>query len=171
MSPFILIAALTICWQAPTENVDGSAIEGVLAYSIHYGPSPGNYDSIIDIGAQTAADQGNCEIRDVAPGDYYIAMKAIDTLGDESAYSNEIMKTQASTTPLPPVILALPQTVFNVVKQDDRFVLLPIGTVPPGTVCDPNQSVNGHGVVPAEDVAWLVGSTVRPVVVVARCDG
>jgi hypothetical protein len=161
--------ALQVCWTAPTENVDGSDLDDLFGYRIYYGASSRDYDSIILIGDAAAT----CHQWVPAPGDYFIAMTAIDDDGNESAYSNEVLKNEPvpDPGPLPPVILAQEETVYTVVKQPDRFVLIPIGTVPAGTPCDPNQSVNGLGVVPNVAVVWAPGSTVRPIVVVAQCDG
>lgn len=73
--------------------------------------------------------------------------------------------------PGPPVILDQEEIVYTVVKQPNRFVLLPIGTVPAGTSCDPSNSVNGLGAVPTDAVVWTSTTGSRPIVVVARCDG
>ena len=160
--------AIEVCWQPPTENVDGTPITDLpLAYRVHYGVASRTYTDTILL---DPAPVGDCHSWSPAPGEYYIAVTAIDSDGEESAYSNEVLKTE-SGGPMPPVILEQDETVFNVIKQPNRFVLLPIGTAPAGTSCDPNNSVNGHGAVPTDDVIWAPGSTVRPVVVVALCDG
>jgi hypothetical protein len=54
-----------------------------------------------------------------------------------------------------------------VIKTKNRFVLLPVGTVPANTPCDTTQSVNGHYAVPRDAVTW--SGTVEPDVVVAQC--
>ena len=105
-----------------------------------------------------------------SPGEYRMTVYAIDPEGDRSPVSNEVIKTVVGSNAAP-IILATEQTVYNVVKQDNRFVLLPVGTVPPGTSCDMNNQVNGRGAVPVSEVVWSAGVTVRPVVVVALCDG
>ena len=106
-----------------------------------------------------------------SPGEYYITVYA-QAAEDQSLspVSNEVRKTIVGANAAP-VIIETERTVYNVIKQPNRFVLLPIGTVPPGTPCDPNNMVNGHGAVPTDAVVWAPGSTVRPVVVVAQCDG
>jgi hypothetical protein len=58
-------------------------------------------------------------------------------------------------------------TVFTIVKQVNRFVLIPIGTIPIGTHCFPDQYINGYFAVPRELVQW--GGSVEPLVVVAEC--
>lgn len=160
--------ALEVCWDDPTENTDGSPITDLpLRYAVYYGTTSREYPFTI---LTTDPDGDKCHSWSPEPGTYFIALTAIDSDGDESAYSNEVVKTQIGA-PLPPIIIESEQTVFNVVKQPDRFVLLPVGLVPAGTQCDPNNAVNGHGAVPVDDVVWQPGVTVRPIVVVALCDG
>ena len=166
----LLAAVITLTWVAPTENIDGTELTDLDGYVIYWGASSRDYSGSHTINDETLTEHTMC----LAAGTYYFAMTAFDADGNESAYSNEVLKTEDGicvTAPLPPVILQQEETVFHVIKQPDRFVLLPIGTVPAGTVCDPNQSVNGHGVVPADAVIWSPGSTARPVVVVAECNG
>lgn len=158
---------MCVAWQAPVENVDGSPLTDLDAYRIYSGATSGNYTENIHLDDETLLEHSWA----MPPGDWYLAMTALDVDGNESAYSNEVLKTVIGSAPLPPIILSQSQTVFTVVKQPNRFILLPIGTVPAGTICDPNNSTNGHGVVPTDAVVWTPGSSVRPIVVVARCDG
>ena len=102
----------------------------------------------------------------------FFAMTAYDSSLDESAFSNEVSKVVvAPTGPMPPVVLEDETVVFTVVKQPNRFLLLSVGTVPAGTVCDANNSTNGHWSVPVEAVVWTDPAGSRPIVVVAKCDG
>ena len=69
---------------------------------------------------------------------------------------------------MPPTMLTVQDlTVYNVIKQKDKFVLLAAGTVPAGTQCDPNETVNGRYAVPNDLVTWF--GNVEPIVVVADC--
>lgn len=159
-----LLAAVQLCWVAPTQNVDGTPLTDLDAFRVYYGPEPRAYTSTLDLPDETQT----CHAFSVTPGPHYFAMTAIDADGNESAYSNEVLRTEVGP-PQPPVILSQAETVYTVVRQPNRFVLLAVGTVPAGTVCDPSQTVNGHGAVPVDAVEWSSGTTVRPVVVVARC--
>jgi hypothetical protein len=60
-------------------------------------------------------------------------------------------------------------TVYNLVKRENGFVMVPVGTVALGTACDITQTVNSYFVVPyvAGQIAWF--GTVKPVVVVGSC--
>lgn len=162
--------ALEVCWQAPTENVDGTPITAIpLDHTIYYGTTSGVYDETPIV---TGEPGDGCHTWQPTPNIYFLVMTATDADGDESGYSNEISKTEdAPVITLPPVILANDEVVYTVIKQPDRFLLLPIGTVPAGTECDPNNSVNGHGAVPNEAVVWTSPTGSRPIVVVARCNG
>jgi hypothetical protein len=79
---------LSISWQAPTENVDGSALTDLGGYTVYYGQSSGNYTG------QTEVDNANATTfaTTVASGEYYVAMTALDVEGNESALSNEVVK-------------------------------------------------------------------------------
>lgn len=58
-------------------------------------------------------------------------------------------------------------SVYVVLKRVNRFVMLKVGTVPAGTPCIADQTVNGYFAVPREAVQWA--GTVREDVVVASC--
>lgn len=58
-------------------------------------------------------------------------------------------------------------TVLTVVKQVDKFILLPVGTIPIGTRCIPDQYINGYFAVPRDLVTW--SGSIEPLVVVAEC--
>jgi hypothetical protein len=110
------------------------------------------------------------------PGDYCFVGTHVNSFGVESALSNISIKTvttagevRTHSTPLAPGNLAVKgdPTVYTVVRQENRFILLPVGTVPPNTSCIEDQTINGHNAVPIDQVTW--SGTVRPVIVVAVC--
>lgn len=171
--------------QNPTENIDGTPLTDLTMVKLYActgeacvateQPNNGDYPTT-EPGAETQMPRTFTPNGDV--GTTFVVRyraTALDSEGNESDYSNtkeyRITFIDAGI-PQPPVIL-LPEerTVFHVIKQPNSFVLLPIGTAPAGTPCDPNQTVNGHGAVPTDAVAWSPGSTARPVVVVAQCGG
>ena len=79
-----------LSWVAPQENVDGSALTDLVGYRIYYGPSSRNYSEMVDLSNPTATGH----TLTLASGDYYVAMTALDAEGNESAYSNEVVKTR-----------------------------------------------------------------------------
>ncbi len=79
-------ARLTVNWQPPTENTDGSQVTTLMWYRILWGTTSGSYSDqvTVDDGARTSHTLA------VPPGDYYVVMTVTDDTGQESAYSNEV---------------------------------------------------------------------------------
>lgn len=82
-----VLGSLQISWQAPTENIDGTPVDALSAFRIHYGVQSGQYDSVVEV--QGGASSHSI---DVIRGEYFIAMTAVDVEGDESGLSNEVVK-------------------------------------------------------------------------------
>jgi hypothetical protein len=80
--------AVTLNWQAPTQNVDGSPLTDLAGYRIYYGLTSRGYTETVAI---SAAAGTHYEL--VLPsGQYYFAMTSLDAQGNESAYSNEVIR-------------------------------------------------------------------------------
>ncbi|NKB99792.1 MAG: hypothetical protein GKR90_15030 [Pseudomonadales bacterium] len=82
------IGSLTVSWQAPTENVDGTPVSALTSYRIHYGTSSGQYDSVAQVEGAVSSHTLSLPV-----GTYYIAMTVTDAEGDESGLSNEVTLT------------------------------------------------------------------------------
>lgn len=84
-----VLGIVTLSWQAPSENVDGTPLSDLAGYRIYYGSDSRNYSD------EVAIDGSGITSQDVllASGSYYFAMTALDADGNESAYSNEVVKT------------------------------------------------------------------------------
>jgi hypothetical protein len=79
---------VTLGWQAPTENVDGSSLTDLAGYRIYYGEFSRAYTDEVPVG-----NAGSTEYAVTLPsGSYYFAMTAMDAEGNESGYSNEVVK-------------------------------------------------------------------------------
>ncbi|NIA18329.1 MAG: hypothetical protein GWO79_00385, partial [Actinobacteria bacterium] len=79
-------AAITLTWDPPTTNVDGTPLTDLEGYRVYYGTASGNYDTNID-----ATNVVSYEVEGLIPGNtYYFAVTAYDTSGNESDYSNEV---------------------------------------------------------------------------------
>ena len=79
--------AVTLYWQAPTDNTDGSQVTNLSGYKIYYGETPRNYSSTIKVsnpGLTTYV------VENLPAGQYYFAMTAYNALGDESDFSAEV---------------------------------------------------------------------------------
>ena len=76
-------------WQAPTQNVDGSQLTDLAGYRVYWGVSSRNYTGNYTINSATVTQwEAN-----LAAGEYFFALTAFDTQDNESAYSNEVLKT------------------------------------------------------------------------------
>jgi hypothetical protein len=85
---------VTLAWDAPTTNTDGSylnPVSDISLYKIYYGTSSHSYTSVVNI-----TNPGTTVISKtlvLSPGTYYFAVTTLDYLGQESTYSNEAMKS------------------------------------------------------------------------------
>ena len=79
---------LALSWTAPTENVDGTPLTDLAGYRIYYGDSSRDYSDMADVADPVATTHSITLIS----GSYYVAMTALDADGNESAYSNEVVK-------------------------------------------------------------------------------
>jgi len=156
---------VTLSWTAPTQNEDGSPYTDPDGYKLYSGSvSGGPYLLIRDVPDPATL---SVDIVGLAAGTYYFVATAYNTSGEESVDSNEATKV-IFTVPNPPGMLTVQDlVVYTLIRQPDKFVLIPVGTVPAGTSCDPTNSINGHYAVPVSDVTW--SGTVESIVVVAQC--
>ena len=80
----------TVMWDAPTTNTDGSLLTDLAGYRVYLGNQSGNYTTTIDV---NNPNQTSYVFDSLAPGTYFVAVRAFDTSGNNSAFSDE-----ASTT-------------------------------------------------------------------------
>lgn len=79
---------LTITWQPPSSNIDGSDLTDLAGYKIYYGTVKGEYTSIIDI---DNPDTTSRLIKGLmGPNTYYFVVTAYNIFGAESRYSTFI---------------------------------------------------------------------------------
>lgn len=90
----------TLSWGFPTTNVDGTILMDLSGFKIYHGSSSGVYSSSIDVGMgspYTPCSSENCGtyiITNLTVGTtYYFVATAYDAAGNESTYSNEVLKT------------------------------------------------------------------------------
>ena len=87
-------AVVTLAWDAPTTNTDGSPLNpatDLSQYKIYYGTASLTYTTVVNVinpGTTTISQTLN-----LSPGTYYFSVTTVDTSGQESSYSNEVMKT------------------------------------------------------------------------------
>lgn len=162
-----------LTWTLATQNTDGTAIPAsgptsLASTRVEWGTCSGsNFGT--KAGEQVVAKPATTyTITNLAPGTYCFRAYSRTVAGVESAPTNAVTKTILQAPPNPPGNLAVADlVVYQVIGTPDAFALLPVGTVPAGTACDPSQSINGRYAVPRAAVTWY--GSVKPQVVVAQC--
>ncbi len=160
----------TLSWTAPTQNTDGSALTDLAGFKIYAGLVQGGPYGDVSITINNPSTT-TFVVPGLAEGTtYFFVTTAFNSASpvQESDFSNEVSKLIPALVPMPPTMLMVADlTVYNVIKQKDKFVLLAAGTVPADTPCDSTQVVNGRYAVPTDLVTWF--GNVEPIVVVADC--
>ena len=79
--------AVTLSWQPPTENADGTALVDLKGYKVHYGPESKSYSDTIQV---ANAGLTTYVVQNLPAGTYYFAVTAYNTTGQESSLSGEV---------------------------------------------------------------------------------
>ena len=79
--------SVTLTWDAPLENEDGSALNDLSGYRVYEGSETGVYSQYTD----TDLASTSVTIGDLAGGSHYFAVAAYDASGNESELSNELV--------------------------------------------------------------------------------
>lgn len=118
MFPTLALAEkLPLAWQAPTQNCDGTTMPAgdLASYKIYYSKDVGRpTQEILSCGCTnphqydleyTVSDPAltTIEVPVDDPGTYYVTITATDVDGNESCYSNEVVKEVNSATPDAPL--------------------------------------------------------------------
>jgi hypothetical protein len=140
----------TVTWTAPTQNCNGTPLTGLTGYELTYGQGR----------VSLPTTPLGYTVKGLTPGTWWISLAALT-----STQRSEFVTVSKTVAPAEFVTTATP--AYAVVKGVNKLVLVSVGTVPLGTVCDPLNSVNGNYVVPRTSVTW--SGTVKPDIVVARC--
>ncbi|MGH8301687.1 MAG: fibronectin type III domain-containing protein, partial [Steroidobacteraceae bacterium] len=88
--PTATAGAVTINWQPPTENIDGSSLTNLAGYNIHYGTASGKYTQTITVSNPGLATY---VVSSLTPGTYYFTVAAVNSSGTESPLSSEVSTT------------------------------------------------------------------------------
>ena len=80
---------VTLSWQAPTKNTDGTTLTNLAGYRVHYGTEPGNYTESVHLADQALT---SVVIENLAPARWYFAVKAYNSAGIESDFSDSVNK-------------------------------------------------------------------------------
>ena len=86
----VATGSATLSWQPPTTNTDGTPLTNLAGYKIYWGTTPGNYSS-----SATIMNPGLTRyvVESLTPNTYYFAVKAVNSVGTESVFSNAASKT------------------------------------------------------------------------------
>lgn len=80
-------SSVTIFWQAPTENTDGSVLSNLGGYRIYYGGASGEYSSSIDVSNPGLTSY---VVQNLPAGEYFFAVTSYTSAGEESGFSPEV---------------------------------------------------------------------------------
>jgi len=86
-APAPTIRTVTLSWNPPTENEDGTALTNLRGYRILYGQKSGTYDSSVQLDNPGLA---RYVLENLSPGRYFFALVAVNSAGTESAQSSEV---------------------------------------------------------------------------------
>lgn len=161
--PFTVLAqtgTATLSCTPPTQNVDGTAIVGMISYKFYRGSVQGTYPT-----SQTSPNCATTFSTLPAGVSYFVSTAIVG--GVESMQSNVVSKLIAGAAPNPPTI---PRPVTNagpvctLQVTDDALLCPQVGTVPSGVGCDPTQQIAFLGktymLVPKASVVPLAGMQV-----------
>lgn len=140
-----------LSWTAPTKRCDGTPLTDLAGYSLTYGQAR----------TELPLTPLSFKVTGLAPGTWWFSLAAVDAKGERSE------AITVSKTITPAEFVTIGGAAFTVVKRQDGFLLLPVGTVAAGVQCIAAHSVNGRYAIPRAAVTW--SGSVRPDVVVAEC--
>jgi hypothetical protein len=83
------VASVTLAWDPPVEDTDGTPLVLIGGYKIYCGTASRAYSTVIDVGSVTTATVTNLPTGVT----YFFAVTCYNTAGDESAFSEELTWT------------------------------------------------------------------------------
>lgn len=96
-------------WQAPTENVDGTPVNGPLNYNLYRRDPSVQDDAFVNVyvvvGELQTDGTYTAPIENLASGEHEVALTAVDADGIESDFSNSV-GFRLAAVPQAPVLLA-----------------------------------------------------------------
>jgi hypothetical protein len=78
---------VTLSWQAPTQNADGTPLVDLKGYKVHYGAASKTYSDTIQV---ANAGITTYVVQNLEAGKYYFAVTAYNSAGQESSLSPEV---------------------------------------------------------------------------------
>src|SRR5262245_36714686 len=84
-------AQVQLAWDAPVQ-ADGTPVPNLAGYKLYSGSQSGQYQTPVSVGLTTTYTVTNLSVGQT----YYFAVKAYNTTGTESPFSNEVSVTASS---------------------------------------------------------------------------
>jgi hypothetical protein len=84
-----LTQALSLLWEPPTKNTDGTDLVDLAGFKLYWGNATRSYTGNVEINDMNATSY----VVALPTGTYYFALTAFDVDGNESAFSNEAVGT------------------------------------------------------------------------------
>lgn len=82
--------SVTLSWQAPTENEDGTPLTDLAGYRLYWGTEAGEYPNSFTIDNPSVTTH---VVESLAPGTYYFVGTSFNSTGVESRYSSPVSRT------------------------------------------------------------------------------
>jgi len=105
-------AQVQLAWDTPVQ-ANGTPVPNVAGYNLYYGSQSGQYQTVVPVGLTTTYTVQNVSTEQT----YFFVVKAYDSTGTESAFSNEISVTLPTNTTGESII---PQRQMRVVSVDSQ---------------------------------------------------
>ena len=167
-------ASADLSWTHPTSYTDGTPLPlaSITSSDITYGlcnagkTAIAGTPTVVAVPAPAAARS----VTGLTNGSWCFQVRT--AVGASLSDYTAVVSKDVVLKPSPPSgLLVSVQTAFMAVRQNDAYVMLPVGTVPGGTKCDSNNGVLSGGkayyAVPSAAVSWY-GNT-KPTVALATC--
>jgi hypothetical protein len=100
IAPYVQAADVSLAWDLPQANQDGTASEILAGIRIHWGQASGKYTETKEIKDPNATSTTIASLDEGKT--YYFAATAFDFSGNDSDFSNEVSTTIPLTPPPPP---------------------------------------------------------------------
>ena len=98
----VMAASVTLMWEAPTLNEDGSPLTDLAGYRLFRGDVSGTYPVSVDVGNITIY---SWDVGEQEGNTLFFNATAYDTSGNESVYNGEVNLTFPMIAPSPPTNL------------------------------------------------------------------
>jgi hypothetical protein len=80
--------SVTVQWQPPTDNTDGSPLTDLARFRIYYGLDPSQLDNVVELSNPGLTSH---VVENLSPNTWYFAMTALNSAGQESDFSGHVI--------------------------------------------------------------------------------